>query len=89
MLRATATPWRDRVTPEEAKAHVKAQDEKLARLEEEIRRLATSHSNVLFIAILGELVDTVCGVEAPHFRVMRKIQFYQRVIAKLEAAGIR
>lgn len=86
MLRATRG---EEMNQDEAKAHVKAQDEKLAQLEEKVRQLAASHSNVLFVVILNELVDTVCGVESPHFRVMRKIQFFQRVIARLEATGIR
>jgi hypothetical protein len=77
-----------RMTPEEAKARIAAQNTELAGLEDEISRLATTHSGPVLMAIVRALVEAVSASQGDIFRVHNKIRFYHGVLRMLHEKGI-
>jgi hypothetical protein len=73
---------------DEAKARVTAQNAELARLEDDVARLASTHSGPVLMAIMRALVEMVCAAQGPIFRVHNKLKLYQGVLAMLRAKGI-
>lgn len=76
------------MTPEEAKAHVAAQNAKLRALEGEVARLASTHATPVLLAMLRALVEMVCQAQGPHFAVLNKTKFYEGVLLMLREKGI-
>ncbi len=76
------------MTPEQAKAHVAAQDAKLRALEAEVARLASTHATPVLLAMLRALVEMVCAADGPHFAKLNKTKFYTGVVEMLRRNGI-
>jgi hypothetical protein len=76
------------VTPEEAKARVAAQDEKLRGLEAAVAHLATSQPSPVLLAMMRAIVEMLCAGQGPNFRVLNKIKFYEAVLMMLHDKGI-
>jgi len=76
------------VNIDEAKARVAAQDAELARLEEEVTRIAQTHALPVMLAILRALVEMVCAAQGPVFRNHHKLKLYQGVLEMLRQKGI-
>lgn len=76
------------MTPEEAKAHVAAQNANLRALQAEVTRLASAHATPVLLAMIRALVEMVCAADGPHFTVLNKTKFYQGVLLMLREKGI-
>ena len=76
------------MTPEEAKARVAADKEKLRGLEAEVARLASKHSTPVILAMLRALVEMVCASQGDVFTLHNKKKFYTGVLLMLRDKGI-
>ena len=76
------------MTPEEAKAHLAAQKEKLRGLQSDVERLAAAHSGPVLFAMLRALVEMVCTAQGPNFTLHNKSRFYAGVLLMLREKGI-
>jgi hypothetical protein len=71
-----------------ARERVRQEDEKLAGLEAEIARLATTLPGPVLLALVRVLVEMVCSAQGPTFRVHNKIKFYEGVLGTLRQNGV-
>lgn len=76
------------MTPEEAKARLAAEKEKLRAFQAEVERLAATHSGPVLLAMLRALVEMVCAAQGPNFTLYNKTKFYEGVLLMLRDKGI-
>jgi hypothetical protein len=76
------------MTPDEAKARVAADKEKLRGLEAEVTRLASTHGAPVMIAMMRALVEMVCASQGDLFTLHNKKKFYTGVLLMLRDKGI-
>ena len=71
------------MTPEEAKARLAADKEKLRALEAEVTRLASTNATPVVLAMLRALVEMVCASQGDLFTLHNKKKFYTGVLLML------
>jgi hypothetical protein len=76
------------VTPEEAKARLAADKEKLRAFEAEVARLASSQGTAVVLAMMRILIEMVCAAQGPNFTLYNKLKFYEGLLRLLRERGI-
>lgn len=76
------------MTPDEARAHLAAQNARLAHLIDEVGRLAAAHSTPVLLSMIRMLVEMVCQRDGAAFRVLYMTRFYEGVLRLLREKGI-
>jgi hypothetical protein len=73
---------------EEVKARQAVEQAAIARLEEEIARLAKEHMFPVLLVMMRGLVEMVCAQHGEIFRDHHKHKFYEGVLLMLRQRGI-